>query len=481
VSASDFNTQYINLQPDVRIGLPLKPQTLTDAFFDWPLLPDVFQASFPGVQSGRDELLIDIDKKKLVQRMTRYFDPRVTNDEMTKHSPVALEDTARFEAAKVREYLVNRGFLEENVIPHLYRPFDLRWLYWEPETKLLDEKRAEYLQHVFDGNIWLAAVQQNRKSFDPPVVSRRVGSRHVVERGANWFPLWLVHDEENHLFEKDHAPRIGEHQLNLSRTATDYLRTIGQIEVPEFLFYHVVAVLHASQYAVENAGAIRQDWPRIPLPSSKEALLHSAELGRKIAALLDTERGVAGVTEGKIEKPIDTVGVISRVDGGQLQTEEDEPSGKISELRITAGWGHGGKGGITMPGKGKVIERDYTPPERTAIEGSAERLGLSMEEMFAHLGEKTCDVHLNNVAYWRNIPARVWEYTIGGYQVIKKWLSYREHKLLGRPLTTDEAREVMNIARRVAAILLLEPELDANYLAVKASIYQWSSNHQEPS
>jgi hypothetical protein len=34
----------------------------------------------------------------------------------------------------------------------------------------------------------------------------------------------------------------------------------------------------------------------------------------------------------------------------------------------------------------------------------------------------------------------------GGYQVIKKWLSYREHKLLGRPLTTDEAREVMNIA-----------------------------------
>ncbi len=42
--------------------------------------------------------------------------------------------------------------------------------------------------------------------------------------------------------------------------------------------------------------------------------------------------------------------------------------------------------------------------------------------------------------------ARVWDYTIGGYQVIKKWLSYREHKLLGRPLTTDEAREVINIA-----------------------------------
>jgi hypothetical protein len=82
-------------------------------------------------------------------------------------------------------------------------------------------------------------------------------------------------------------------------------------------------------------------------------------------------------------------------------------------------------------------------------------------------------VYLNDVAYWRNIPARVWDYTIGGYQVIKKWLSYREHKLLGRPLTTDEAREVMSIAPRVASILLLEPSLDTNYQSVKSDMYSW--------
>jgi len=132
-------------------------------------------------------------------------------------------------------------------------------------------------------------------------------------------------------------------------------------------------------------------------------------------------------------------------------------------------------GGITMPGKGKLIERDYTPEERQAIEAGAKRQGLSTEEIFAHLGEGTCDVYLNEVAYWKNIPARVWDYTIGGYQVIKKWLSYREHKLLGRALTVDEAREVMNIARRIAAILLLEPSLDANYQAIKTATYNWQS------
>jgi len=119
------------------------------------------------------------------------------------------------------------------------------------------------------------------------------------------------------------------------------------------------------------------------------------------------------------------------------------------------------------------IQRDYTPEERKAIEEGTKCQGLSTEEIFAHLGERTCDVYLNNVAYWRNIPARVWDYTIGGYQVIKKWLSYREYKLLGRPLTDAEAYEVMNIARRIASILLLEPSLDANYQAIKVATYHW--------
>jgi len=45
--------------------------------------------------------------------------------------------------------------------------------------------------------------------------------------------------------------------------------------------------------------------------------------------------------------------------------------------------------------------------------------------------------------------------------------------LLGRPLTPDEAREVMNMARRIGAIVLLEPALDANYQAIKIAAYPW--------
>ena len=95
------------------------------------------------------------------------------------------------------------------------------------------------------------------------------------------------------------------------------------------------------------------------------------------------------------------------------------------------------------------------------------------EQAFQHLGETTCEVYLDGTAYWRNVPARVWQYTIGGYQVMKKWLSYRERDLLGRSLTLEEVREVTNTARRIAAIVLLEPALDANYAAVKGATYAW--------
>jgi hypothetical protein len=40
---------------------------------------------------------------------------------------------------------------------------------------------------------------------------------------------------------------------------------------------------------------------------------------------------------------------------------------------------------------------------------------------------------------------------IGGYQIIKKWLSYRKFDLL------------------IAALILLQPELDKNYQMVKAA------------
>ncbi len=181
-------------------------------------------------------------------------------------------------------------------------------------------------------------------------------------------------------------------------------------------------MLHSPAYRVENAGALRQDWPRVPLPASRDVLVESAALGRQVAALLDVETPVPGVTQGNPRDDLKTVGMLSTVEGA------------VPDFTVNVRWGYFGSGSAVMPGRGRVVEAD----------------GL-------------VDVYLNNTTYWKGIPADVWQYTLGGYQVLKKWLSYRETSVLGRPLKPDEARELMNIARRITALLTLNDALDRNY------------------
>jgi hypothetical protein len=379
---------------------------------------------------------------------------------MAKICPRATESTAQFDAQKARSYLLSRGFLPQYIVRHCYRPFDLRWLYWEPEAGLLGRRVPEYFLQVFDGNIWIVAQHKPRRDWSKPQVIKSIGCIDLMDRGASCIPLFLKPEEGKlDLFSNDERKLENGLNLNFSDKAVEYLKSIDTIADAEHLFYHVLAILHASNYASENDGALRQDWPRIPLPDNREILIASANLGRQIAALLDPETPVAGITSGKLRPELKTIAVVSRVGTGNLDPNTD--------FALTAGWGYAGQNGVTMPGRGKVIERPYTPEEQTAIAQVIEQLSTA-----------THDIYLNDIAYWKNIPDRVWNYTIGGYQVIKKWLSYREQKLLGRSLKQEEVIEVTQMARRIAAILLLEPELDANYEAVKQATYPWSVQKQ---
>jgi hypothetical protein len=54
---------------------------------------------------------------------------------------------------------------------------------------------------------------------------------------------------------------------------------------------------------------------------------------------------------------------------------------------------------------------------------------------------------------------------------MKKWLSYRERSVLGRDLTLAELKEVTHMARRLAALVALQTQLDENYEGCAGDIY----------
>ena len=477
LQAADFDSQYEVARPVPSNRFSFRPSQVAAHYLAWPKLTDLCaEPPSNGLMEKRGGALIDIDKPALEKRMRMYFDPAVDWAELKAMGTGLTEDAARCDAEQTRAKVLaeEKRFDPDRVRRYALRPFETRWCYYSATRPLWNEPRPALWAQCWKGNSFLLSrVSAAKDPEGPPFYYvRELSDDHLLAPDAACFALRLRTQEAR----KGKAPQRGllslKPKANLSPAARNYAAGLGikdpdaDEETAGFIWMHALAIGYSPAYLTENADGIRRDWPRIPLPDSKQTLLYSAELGYRVGALLNTEENVPAVTAGKIRSELKVIATITRTDGKQLNPA-------AGDLDVRAGWGHAGKGGVTMPARGRLVERPYSTDEEAAFRDGAVALGMTREEAFGRLGSTTCDVYLNDHVFWRNLPAHVWTYSIGGYQVIKKWLSYREFGLLGRALTRDEALEVMNMARRIAAILLLQPALDANYQEIKKSSYEW--------
>ncbi|MCA0423742.1 MAG: N-6 DNA methylase [Proteobacteria bacterium] len=435
---------YSKVMPVFELGLPYAHIVVRDDYFRWIALPDLFPASFPGVKTSRDDFLVDIDREPLAARIADYFNPAISNEDIRARFPQVMAKSDRFDPTKTRADLLKRGPKPENIVRYAYRPFDVRWLYWEPDTKLLDEKRTDYWPHMTGGNLTLSAQQKSRSEWQSAQLFQSMACLDLLDRGSTNFPLKL-------------QVSTSEDVLNVAAPIVKFITERGLSA--ERAFHHAVANLHAPVFREENEGALRMDWPRLPIPGNADMLRASAELGERLGLYLNPETPAPGISTGTLRPGLLMMGTPAKQGGKPIDA---------ADLALTAGWGstqNNASGTIVMPGRGLTKLRDYTPEERAALDTEAVDQGMTLDVLLGLIGGKTLDVHLNGETYWANIPEKVWDYSLGGYQVIKKWLSYREQSVLGRPLKLDEALYVSEMVRRIAAILMMGPALDANYRA----------------
>ena len=384
----------------------------------------------------RGGALMADDRDVLEKRMRHYYDRSVVWEDLKNGGHPLAYDAARYDARLAREkVLKTEDYKETNLRKYALRPYDNRWCYYSSVRPLWNEPRPTLYAQCWEGNRFLMTRPAGAANPEgiPFFFTSLIADNDFLRGHAYCFPLQLKKEctSENDLFAG-----VPVTTANLSVFARDYLKSLGLSdpdETPDTLWHHALAIGYSPAYLSENEDGIRQDWPRIPLPATQDALLASAELGRSIAALLDSETQVAGVTCGKIRDDLKAIALCQRVDNKQINPD-------AGDLELTAGWGHAGKEGVTMPGRGRV-------------EVSSGSTGC-------------IDVYLNSDVCWKNIPQATWEMTIGGYQVLKKWLSYREKSLLSRSLTLTEARYFSETARRLTALIALYPSLDENYRSV---------------
>ena len=139
----------------------------------------------------------------------------------------------------------------------------------------------------------------------------------------------------------------------------------------EDLFHHVLAVLHDPAYRTANAGALRMEWPRIPLPGwpvnkqdpaapdgqERNAVALSPEQQQAFLCHGGPRPGVGPTAQPRYPRArrhgslrcarsLAAIAVPSTTDGRNM-TDDD--------FAVTAGWGRFGVGQAVMPGAGRAV------------------------------------------------------------------------------------------------------------------------------
>ena len=479
LSGATRGHRYRRALPSRENRYSFAPVLVAESYEGWPALPELaLKPAYNGPVERRGNALIAIERESLIERLRAYFDGSVDDETVASMYPALLMTGNRIDGPKARVKIQKEhNFDQTKIVRYPVKPLDMRWCYLDNIRPLFSEPSPDLLAMRMLGRPQGFLISRDTADKDPEgppfYFSRFVCDYDSISGHARHFPLWIRNgklkkkvDRETMWLLQEASPQADNRILaNLSPHTRAYMLGLGlpdpDVEgnegVAGLVWLHALAIGFSPAYLAENRDGVRQGWPRVPLPNSAGLLEDSAALGWKVAELLETGITVEGVTTGHLWPELKSVGSLVKKNGdGEFAANvQIDPA---FDFKVSAGWSQLQKGGVVMPGAGLVEECVHEKPSPWAV---------------------TLDIFLNDQVAWRGVPKEAWEYYLGGYQVLKKWLSYREHgseekPILGRALTKEEARAFTDIARRVAALVLLQPVLDQNYHAVAAAAHAWS-------
>jgi len=388
-------TEWTTLESDGRFDLfvPQDGKWRKEYLQAWAL-PDVFRPygdPAPGIVTTHDEFAISWSREESIAKVERLLKTK-SEDEARELFRLCSQDQWSYDRAKQE---LKCGSWKKDVVPILYRPFDLRWTVYDRNVAVHRRERAT--RHMLAGeNMALLFMRQVALHND---YSHFFVTRHVVDARAMYSnkgilslaPLYLYTDtgEDPQDIEayaaREEAAAYGiRRKANLSAEfiadisqrlkmtfmpdgTGDRKKTFG----PEDVFHYIYAILHAPAYRMRYTEFLKTDFPRIPLTSN-------ARLFRELCAL-----GARLVRRHLLEEAPDN--------------------------------------GVSFPISGS---NEVGKPEYVEV---AQR------------------VFINQTQYFDGVAPEIWNFHVGGYQVCRKWLADRKGRVL-------EFEDIGRYAQIVAAL-----------------------------
>jgi predicted helicase len=386
-----------------------------EEYFSGFSIEDIYPQKTSGIKTHRDHFIIDTDKNRLKERLIDLKNLEITDETIKKL--YSLDDSKYWNLSSAREAFIRTLNWERKIKKYLYRPYDYRFIYYS--SNFIDRDRKEMMKHLLMDNIALIADRTTSDNlYNHFFVSRTlVDVRSIPDYGGApfIFPIYLYPESIrdtlfdlsiNSPWESDttkfgRIPNMSPEFILKLETQNGILfepkltgcdHVINESFGPEDILAYIYAILSSPKYRERYAEFLKIDFPRVPLTSDVDLFRTLVYLGRELIAL------------HLMESP-----------------ELADPS-----IRYP------------IPGNNVVAARGgypkYTPPE----------------------GESGGRVYINREQYFEGIPSEVWEFEIGGYRVLHKWLKDRR----GRELDYEDQLHYKKVVVALAETIRIMTEID---------------------
>lgn len=395
-----------------------KPQDLAAAeeFGRGVALPDVFPLFSSGILTARDSLTVAFTEAELWERIEAFLRLRPED----ARQEFNLGDDARdWKVSQAQTDLRESGPDRSKIRRMLYRPFDWRFTYYTGHSRgFHTNPRSEVMANLIDkANLALISARTNKSPTADHFYCSDCPSEAKAGEAttqSSVFPLYLYPEGGNRTRQTrlSWSAGAGGRVPNLS---IDFVKVIekateltflsdghGDLKTgfgPDDLFEFAYAAFHSTRYRTKFGPLLHSEYPRVPIPASREHFVRLCGIGKNLVALH----------------------LLSGVD-----------------LDLSAPTFPMGGSDVVGHGYPRFISPGGNPPDGS-VPLQAGR------------------VYINATQHFLGVSEDSWNFTIGGYQVCEKWLKDRTD----RRLTYDDISHYRKVVYAIDRTRALIRELDA--------------------
>ncbi|EKE03071.1 MAG: hypothetical protein ACD_20C00274G0001, partial [uncultured bacterium] len=234
-------------------------------------IDELFGVSNSGAKTDRDSLFIDFDKKILEKRIQKLLSGDY--DQAFKQEFRVLDSGSYKLTQKIKGKIFNEDYIQ----PIQYRPFDYKWIYYDPT--LVSRAGQKVFKHIVskDNLALLTCRQQSTFDFQHIFITKKIVdicavSLQTKETGYV-FPLYLYFED-------------GARETNFDKGIHGkIIANIKDKVMPENILDYIYAVLHSPSYREKYKEFLKIDFPRIPYPKDEKQFFALAKIGEELRHL----------------------------------------------------------------------------------------------------------------------------------------------------------------------------------------------------